>query len=101
MAQELDAGHLRHALVGEHDVDGLLAEDLQPVGGAGGAQDLVVEAEQVLDALDDVGLVVHDQDGVLGAHSAADLSRRPHNLCATGKHPAPIVVFLEDDRRRP
>jgi hypothetical protein len=64
-AEELHAGHLRHALVGEDDVDRLLVDELERVGGAGGAQDLVVEAQQVLDALDDVGLVVDDQEGVL------------------------------------
>ena len=41
-----------------------------PSDGAGGAQDAVLEAEQVLDALDHVRLVVHDQDGVaLGSAS--------------------------------
>jgi hypothetical protein len=44
-----------------------LLHQADALGGARGAEDLVVEAEQVLDALDDVRLVVDDQDGVAEA----------------------------------
>ena len=51
-------------MVGHDDVDGLALDDVEGVGGAGDAEDLVIEAQQVLDAGDDVGLVVDDQDRV-------------------------------------
>jgi hypothetical protein len=64
LVEELHARHLGHALVAHDDVHFLLLHQADALGGASGAQDLVIEAEQVLDALDDVGLVIDDEHGV-------------------------------------
>jgi hypothetical protein len=68
LGEELDAGRLGHALVGHHAVDLVVLHDAHPLGGAGGAEDAVVKAEQVLHALDHVRLVVDDEDGVSLGH---------------------------------
>ena len=62
--QQLDARHLRHPLVGHHHVDRFLREDADALAGARGAQDAVVEPEEIADALHHVGLVVDDEDAV-------------------------------------
>ena len=51
---------------------------MQALGGAGGAEDAVVEAKQVLDALDQVGLVIDDEQAVFvfPRHAAFLLSGR-------------------------
>ena len=53
----------------------------QAFHGPGGAEDAVVEAEQILDALDQVRLVVHDQQTMtLGHHELSGLNGRPPSV---------------------
>ena len=64
MAQELITRHAGHALVGEDQVDLLMAEDLQPLGTTAGRQDTKRPMEQMAQALEHIHFVVHDQQGV-------------------------------------
>src|SRR5262249_15389000 len=68
-AQELDAAHARHTLVGHDDMDLQVLQELEPILGAGGTEDAVVQAEQVLDARHHVRLVIDYQDRVSPCHT--------------------------------
>jgi hypothetical protein len=82
--EKLDAGHLGHALVRHHDVDRLALHDLEPLGRARGAEDAIIEAEQILNAVDQIGLIVHDQEAMLelAFHDAARPPISPHSCPA-------------------
>ncbi len=62
--EELYARRRRHALVRHDDMDFLLVENIDALGGARCAEHAVIEAQQVLHAFDNVGLVVNDENGV-------------------------------------
>ena len=66
--EELHTGHLRHALVAHDDVDLLLLHQPDALGGPRRPQHLVIEAQQVLDALHHVRFVVYDQDRMPPIH---------------------------------
>jgi hypothetical protein len=71
LGEELDAAHVRHALVGEHDRDRrLLVEDLERAARVGRGEDLVLAFEGEGHRLEDRLLVVDDQDPgqTLGHH---------------------------------
>ena len=96
--QELDAGHLRHPLVGDDEgqrglAEGEAADDVEGGGAGVGGEDRVlrpeVAAELALDGAQDGGLVVDDEDhrvrhGMPPSHlpAAAPRSRR------AGRRPA-------------
>jgi len=67
--EKLHAGHLRHALVGHDDMDLLAAEKFHGFLGAGGAEDLVVEAQKVLNTFNYIWLVIHDENRVGFCHA--------------------------------
>ena len=62
VVEELDAGHLRHALVRHDHVDRPLLEDGHRLAGPRGHQDPIVEAQELPDALHHIRLVIHHQD---------------------------------------
>jgi len=60
--EKLRAVHLRHAHVGNHQVDGILLEHLQPRRAAIGGEDAVAQRpEQPFQRTQDIGLVIHEQ----------------------------------------
>jgi hypothetical protein len=70
VGEQVHPGHLGHALVGDHDLCGVLVEELQGIGGPGRVQDVhVLGAHQPLQGLEDVDLVVDEEDRVLVPHS--------------------------------
>ena len=78
--EELDTGHLRHPLVGHDDIDVLLLDDLETVGGARGTQDAVVEPQQVLNAMDQIGFIIHDQQAVFGPGTHVAVTGCPRQI---------------------
>ena len=64
LAQQLDAGHLRHALVGDDDRDLLAVEDAERLGATARGQDVERLAEVEPERVEVVLLVVDDQDGI-------------------------------------
>ena len=64
LGQEGVAAHPRHPLVREDHVDVLATQDLQGRVAGPGREDAIGAVEQVPEALEDVGLVVHDQEGM-------------------------------------
>src|SRR6185295_14740299 len=61
---QLDAGHLRHLLVGDQDVDLPLPEDGERLGAGGGDPHRVPALQHLLEHLQHRGLVVDAEDGV-------------------------------------
>src|SRR5262249_28235636 len=68
--QQLDAGHLRHALVGHDDVDRLAVQHVQRLGPAVGSVQVVLPPQQPTEREQDLRLVVHQQDRMLARHRA-------------------------------
>src|SRR5690606_30906893 len=60
-AEQLDTGHLGHALVAEHEVDLAVTEDLQRLGARVGGVDLEHVAEALLERIEDAPLVIDDE----------------------------------------
>ena len=65
MVEELDARHLRHALVSHDHVDRPRVENGHRLAGPRGYQDPVVEAQELPDALHHIRLVIDHQDACL------------------------------------
>jgi hypothetical protein len=68
-AQKFDAADVRHALIGHDDVDRLFAQQAQPLAGMGGAEDAVFAAQQILQALHHIRLVIDNEQRVTGNHT--------------------------------
>src|SRR5262249_44359030 len=69
--QQRDAGHFGHPLVGHDDVDRLRLEEQQRLLDTGGAEYLVIPAQQALETVDYVRFIIDDQEGV--AHHVWEL----------------------------
>jgi hypothetical protein len=67
-AEKVDAADLRHALIGHDDMDRLLVQKAQPVPCVRGAQDAVIVAQQIPQALHYVGFVIDNQKSVTLTH---------------------------------
>jgi hypothetical protein len=65
LLQQLEAGHLRHALIGDDHRDVALAQHLERLGAAGRADDVEHLPEVEAEGVQVVLLVIDDQDRVL------------------------------------
>jgi len=76
--EELGAGHFRHAVIGEHQGDGLALEDLEALFAAARREDRELAAEGELEDPQVLRLVVDVEDRVL-AVVVKELRLRPHH----------------------
>src|SRR5439155_116572 len=112
VGQELHAADFRHALVRHDDVDLVLLHEAVPLVRAAGLQDLELEAQQIVDRVADVRLVVHHEEAVSRqpSHDAPpELSGRktrkqlplPGSLETSSRPPCPVTMPWVIDRPRP
>ncbi len=63
LAEQLDPGHPRHALIAQHDLDPLIPENAQRFLARAGAVNVELVLERHLHRFERTGLVIHDEDG--------------------------------------
>ncbi len=64
LGEEVEAEHLGHALVGDDDREGLLGDQFEGLGGAGGGDDgIAVAFEGHFERRQDNGLIIDNEDG--------------------------------------
>ncbi len=99
--QQLEPVHSRHPHVGEHDIDGIVAQGLHGPRGVFGQPDFKARAQRALESLARVLVVIHNQDdrAIVGGRrhiSGSPLARRASlqpaprapESCGCGARPA-------------